>query len=165
MELIKKLIAGLLLPFGFVIACSACAEGARPCSIDGMSKLLSSDLSSYEKVQEKVLGQSSEGASIEYYYAGLELKAIKSVYYGETGKTEIEYRFKSPTSYAAKLTEYFYSAPIYMEGSELATTNESKYVVCGGELMRGVGDDAVLNHYERASKALKKAIDAARLRA
>lgn len=161
MKLIKKSIIGLLLPLSFIGACSAGAENMRQCSIDSMFKLLSSDLSSYEKVQAKSLGQSAEGASIEYYYSGSELKAAKSVYYGETSKTEIKYYFKSPTSYSAKLTEYFYSAPIYIEGSEIATTNESKYVVCGGELMRGIGDDVIVAHHERASKALKKILEAA----
>lgn len=153
----KSIIALLLI--SLVATYPAHAKTASRCKVDSILRLLSADISSYEKVKGRSLGQSSEGADITYYYARDRLKAVKSLYFGETSKAEIEYRFRSPTEYAVHFTEYFYTAPIYIDNSEIASTSESKFVVCGGELIRGIGDDVVVRHYKRAVVALKEMLD------
>ena len=153
-QLMKQVYAGILL--AWVVALPACAGTPQPCEAGYLLKLSSIDLSNYEKIEVDLSGESAEGTSIEYYYSSDALAAIKSVYYGETGKTELEYYFDSPSTYTLRLTEYYYSAPIYIDGSEIVAINESHLAVCQGKLVRGVGDEAIVAHFDRANSALEK---------
>ncbi len=150
----KQVYVGMLLTLA--VALPACAGTPQPCEAGYLLKLSSIDLSNYEKIEAALSGESAEGTSIEYYYSSDALVAIKSVYYGETGKTELEYYFYSPSTYTSKLTKYYYSAPIYIDGSEIVATNQSHLAVCQGKLVRSVGDDVIVAHFDRASSALEK---------
>ena len=151
---VKQVYTGIFLALAVVLP--ACAETApQLCEAGRLLKLSSVNLSDYEKIKTALSGESSEGASIEYYYSSDALAVIKSVYYGETGKTELEYYFDSPATYTSKLTEYYYSAPIYIDDSEIVAINQSNLTVCQGRLVRGVGDDVIVAHFDRASRALK----------
>ena len=151
---IKQAYTGILLALAVVLP--AGAGTPQSCEVSRLLELSSADLSNFKKVQADISGGAAEGASIEYYYSSDVLKAIKSVYYGETGKTELEYYFDSPATYASKLTEYYYSAPIYIDGSEVVAINQSHLAVCQGKLVRGVGDEAIVAYFDRASGALEK---------
>ena len=150
----KQACAGMLLTLAVVLP--ACAGTPQSCETGHLLKLSSVDLSNHEKIKVSLLGESAEGASIEYYYSSDVLKAIKSVYYGETGKTELEYYFDSPSTYTSKRTEYYYSAPIYIDDSEVVAINQSHLAVCQGKLVRGVGDGVIVAHFDRVNNALDK---------
>lgn len=152
---IKQISASLFLSLFVVL--SACAENPQPCEVGSLLQLSSADLGGYQKIETTLLGESAEGASVEYYYLANALKAIKSIYYGETGKTELEYYFYSLSTYTSKLTDYYYSVPIYIDHSEIVAIKQSNFTVCRGELVRGIGDDAIVNDFNRANNALKKA--------
>ena len=140
--------------FSIFFIFSTHAENVQECKMTDLLNFLSYDLNTFEKVEKKILGKSSEGANVEYYYSGSELKAVKAIYYGETSKTEIEYFFKTQSNYVSILSDYYYSAPIYMADSKVVSSSISKFIVCNDELMRGIGDNIIVSRFERASKAL-----------
>ena len=154
-------ISMILILYLNCFALPARAEGVHLCDVDKLLRDSSSDFDGYERVQKIILGKSAEGANVEYYYAAESLKTIKAVYYGETGKLEIRYYFSSPTAYVANLTRYYYSSPIYSDRSEVVATTKGEFVVCHGELVRGIGDDVVVRYFERASEALEEVLAAA----
>ena len=101
----KPVYAGIVLILTIIFtACAGSsrphsAGSAQPCMISQLLGLASVDLSVYEKIEMSRLGRPSEGGSIEYYYSSGVLRAIKSTFYGSTGKSEFEYYFDSPTTY------------------------------------------------------------------
>ena len=136
------------------------AEVAPVCDIDELFQELSSEPVGYEKIEKTLLEASSEGAHVEYYYSTDALKKIKTVFYGSIGKTEIQYHFATPDTYAAKVINYYYSAPIHTEDSDffpdfqIVSTNKSEFAVCRGELVRGILDNLVVEDFEQARRVL-----------
>ena len=151
----QQIYAGIVLILVVALP-AACAGTMQPCEVSDLLRLSTADLSKYEKIETALLGESAEGASVEYYYSSSgDLEAIQSVYYGETGKTVLKYYFGSPSTYTSKLTEYFYSAPIYVDGSEIVAINQSHMVVCEGKLVRGVGDELIGAYFDRVLSTLE----------
>ncbi|MBC6427722.1 MAG: hypothetical protein GDA55_00530 [Cellvibrionales bacterium] len=157
MQLAKKPCVCIFLLL--VATLIASHDASASCNISSILNLPSMDLANYEKIQTNLLGYSAEGADVEYYYSFYILKAIKSTYYGETGKTELEYYFSSPITYALKITENHYLAPIYLESSEIISTNQVLLAVCKGELVRGIGDDMIYNYFRRLNSSLEDLLD------
>jgi len=151
-QLIKQILIKILLLF----IIPAYAEDIQQCKVEDLLQLSSNELSSYEKIQLTPSTESTEGASVEYYYSENILKAVKAIYYGETGKTRLEYYFYSPLTYVSKLTEYHYSMPIYFDNSKITSINHSSFIVCHGNLIKGIGNNAVVEHFNRANNALQK---------
>ena len=145
----------------------AYAEIASMCDVDDLFRELSSETVGYEKIEKTLLGISSEGAHVEYYYSTDALKKIKSVFYSYVGKIEIQYYFATPDTYAAKVTNYYYSAPIhsadpdFFPDFQIVSTNKSEFVVCQGELVRGIFDNLVVGDFEQARKDLETVLAAA----
>ncbi len=155
----QKLLGAVLL-LAFDVAAPAGAEGLPPCDVNQLQQLALVDLSEYEKIQKTFLSgevESTQGGTAEYYYSTDVLKAVKSVYYGETGQVEWEYYFESPSisTYTAKATDYYYSAPIYRENSNIVVINQTSFSVCRGELITGMFTDEFTEHFNRASSVLE----------
>lgn len=155
----QKLLGAVLL-LAFDAAAPAGAEGLPPCDVNQLQQLALIDLSDYEKIQKNFFSgevESALGGTAEYYYSTDILKAVKSVYYGETGKVEWEYYFESPSisTYTAKVTDYYYSVPIYRENSNIVAINQSNFSVCRGERVKGVGTNEFTEQFNRASSVLE----------
>lgn len=151
---IVKMFSGLI----FLLACGsfpAYAEVTDSCDADELLRELSSEPVGYERIERTLLGVTTEGAGIEYYYSTDVLKRIKSVFAGETGKIEVQYYFDAPDVYAAKVTHYYYSTPIYSDDFQIVSTNKSEFVVCRGELTRGIFDELVVEDFEYAEDVLE----------
>lgn len=150
----------------FISLCSAVESAAGTnsdtrCRAVDLLDLLSVNPGNLDKDTAEITGQSSERGRVEYYYDGSSLKVVRTIYYGETGKTEIEFRFRSEEDYAAELRDYYYTSPIYVEGSSIASVSISRFAVCGGGLVRGIDDGQVIDHFERTEKALRRALELA----
>jgi len=148
-----------------LILCLSCfvlpafADAAHLCDVDELLRESSSDLAAYERVKKTLFGRTTEGVGVEYYYSPRALKVIKAAYYGETGKTGIQYYFSAPTTYVVRSTKYYYSHPIsaILRGDhfQLASTTTSEFVVCRGDLVRGLWDELVEKDFKWASEALE----------
>ena len=130
---IKQVSVSLLLSLAVVLP--VCAESVQPChdfitndgkDFDYLLQLPSSiNLSDYDKMETMLSGESSEGETFEYYYTTEgDLKAVKYSYYGETGKTEVDYYFYSPSTYISNLTNYYYTVPIAYDDDLFALASD-----------------------------------------
>ena len=155
---LNSAFVGLLL-YTSVFVLPTSADNTQSCEIKRLFQLSSGNLAAYEKRQIDLLGESAEGADVGYYYSADVLKAVKSVYYGETGKTELEFYFHTPLTYTSRLTDYYYSAPIYTELSLIVSKNQSDFIVCNGNLVRGIGDEIMIENFERVTDALEKLLE------
>ena len=137
------------------------AQSKSFCNADELLRDSSSDLAGYEKLEKPSPGKSAAGRNVEYYYSRDALKAIKAVYYGETGKVEFQYYFATPTTYVAKFAEYYYSGPIHRAQSQVVTTFKGDFVVCHGERPHGYGDGLVVRYRELTTQTLEELLAAA----
>ena len=131
------------------------AQSTHMCNVEELLRHSSSDLVGYERLEKTLWGKSAEGAGIEYYYSTDTLKAIKTVYYGETGKLGFQYYFATPTTYLAKFAKYYYSAPITRPHSQITTIFKGEFVVCHGKVVRGIGDDVLVRYFESGRRILE----------
>ena len=133
----------------------AFAQNTATCDIDELRRVSSSNLAPYERVEKTLFGKSAEGSNIEYYYSADALKAIKTVYYGETGKLDFQYYFSNSTTYLARFADYYYSAPITRPHSEITTIFKGEFVFCNGSPLRGIGDDVLMRYFESGRGVLE----------
>lgn len=73
------------------------------------------NLKGYDTVSSDIWEESAEGGRIIGYYNGKELKFIKGSYFGETGKTEMEYYFDNGVVFFVFEKKYNYNRPIYWD--------------------------------------------------
>ena len=156
MRLPNKCMAFLLVSFVFVgnpFAVASPVEASESehvdCDIGAMHRSILSDLEGAESIRQDITGRSKEGGSVEYYFSNSKLIAARSVLYGGTGRVNVDVFFKTLSDYSVRVIDSFYTVPITWDGSEVAATNEVRFVVCEGELVRGIGDDVVVDYHER----------------
>lgn len=138
-------------------------EHQTPCDIEHLYHLLSLEVDSFEKREKTIYGFSAEGAHVEYYYHDA-LRAIKAIYYSETGQTTLEYYLLDPKNYAARYTNSYYLRPIYSEHFALASNNRSEFIVCQGKLVPGLFADTIISvHYETVRDTLGALLKASTL--
>lgn len=157
-HLVKQTLLRFLMTVG-IFNSAVYGEDIISCDTRSLFDLFSSELADYEKISQRLSEGASEGAAVDYYYSKNILKIVKAIYYGETGKTEVEYRFSTASSYASRITQYYYSAPIYFDRSDVTAIGQSTIVVCDGKLVRGIGDNAVADHFNHARSALAKILE------
>lgn len=70
--------------------------------------------------------QSTEGGIATAWYKGKDLKVLKAVYYGETGKMEWNY-YDSSKLFFALQKDFTYNVPIYMDKVTAKANNEEAF--------------------------------------
>ena len=99
--------------------------------------MLGQTVSLWSKKSIDFLSGTTEGGAADIYHEKGKLKAIFSKYYGETGKTEINYFFANDIdgkrSYLVDVTDYNYVSPVQSNNKPtLASMITSKFFVCEG---------------------------------
>lgn len=91
---------------------------------------IDSKLSAYQKVEETVLGESTEGGHLVGYYEGLTLKKIEADFYGETGKWSTHYYFTNDSCRYVIEKSFTYDIPLTVDSSEpvvISTVEDTFY--------------------------------------
>jgi len=163
---LRKVVAGVLFALSPDVAASAYGQLFPPCSAESLFALFSNDLSAYERVPETVIfGVEAEDLSVpRYYYSGSRLMAVRTTDGSAPNVMDFEFRFESDSTYVVTAREtirverlgILLSEPFL--GRPVVAVNESNFVVCAGELLRGADDEAVLKHFERAREVLTKVL-------
>jgi len=125
------------------------------CSFESVSKLLATLPVDVTKKSFDSTKYSTEGAHIDAYFADNLLIKIEVFIYGETSKTQIEYVFKTPADYVVNYTHYYYSSPMYIEGSQIMATRTTEFIVCNGEPQTVVGQADIKDNMDTATQLLK----------
>ena len=84
-----------------------------------------SNLKSYDTISKEEWEESAEGGEIIGYYGGKDLKFIECVYFGETGRREIEYYFTNRQLFFVFEKHYTYNRPIYWDEKHMKEYNDS----------------------------------------
>lgn len=85
------------------------------------------NLNGFEKINIDILDESAEGGQGTAYYDKNDLKLIKVVWYGETGKRIMAYYFDKGDLYFASDQNFRYNAPMYLDKETALENGESNY--------------------------------------
>lgn len=98
---------------------------------------INAKISTYNKVEKEVYDESSEGGLLTAFYDKKKLTKITGTYYGETGKTFVEYYFDEGDFFFVYSKESSYVKPLYMDhGGKIRDVKEDRYYFNGGVLLR-----------------------------
>jgi hypothetical protein len=85
---------------------------------------------------------STEGGEIQKCYDEHGLRKAVLIFYGETGKSEVEYYFKNNNIIFSYAKEDKYNAPIYMkEGGKILSSSVSRFYFDDEKLIRWLDND------------------------
>ncbi|OJI20250.1 hypothetical protein VV99796_03917 [Vibrio vulnificus] len=125
------------------------------CDFERMYHLIDMKESGLSIIEKNNLSQSSEGSLIKEYWDGDELKIVRVIYYGETGKSELSY-YPSDKDYLVKVSDYFYTVPIYLESSKIVSIKESIFAICHDIEPNYPNSSSLDTEYKRALSILNQ---------
>ncbi len=127
------------------------------CTIDSFSEYSNEEIEAFKKKTIKIYELSTEGTDINIYRLEGKLKVIKAELFGESGKLEITYYFDSKKDqYLVRYIKINYSGFIYEKGMYIASTSDSKFVVCGDTKPNYPNADTFGEKYRNAISILNK---------
>lgn len=102
---------------------------------------INNEATTYDKVEKEVFDESTEGAILIGYYKKRYLKKITGTYYGETGKTIMEYYFNGSDFFFVYTKIFNYEKPIYIDTTaEVKSIEENRYYFHKGDLIKWMAD-------------------------
>ena len=87
--------------------------------------IIQNNIESYDTISKEEWEGSTEGGRVTGYYKNKDLKLIKGVYFGETGKTETEYYFDDNILIFVFEKNYIYNRPIYWDKKHAQENGDS----------------------------------------
>lgn len=84
-----------------------------------------SSLKNYDTIFRQESEESTEGGQITGYYKKKDLKVIEAIYFGETGKSELEYYFDKGLLLFVFQKQYTYNRPIYWDKKHAQENNDT----------------------------------------
>lgn len=132
--------------------------------IDEIKKKISeidSNLINYEKVEKVEFEETTEGAQLIGYFEGNTLKKISGIFYGETGRTEIDFYCSRDSCFLINSKSFLYEKPIYIDNTpEIKDIKENNYYFYNGELIKWISDSnitkSVSADFEEKNSSLRK---------
>lgn len=94
-------------------------------SIQAKCQYIHTNLKTYDTILKEEWEGSSEGGEIIGYHKNKDIKIIKGVYFGETGKTETQYCFDDSELIFYFEKRYEYNRPIYWDKEHLQENSDS----------------------------------------
>lgn len=98
--------------------------------------LINADTAKYRVKKADIEGQSTDGGESTKYFDGKALRKAVLWFYGETGRSRIEYYLTDGQVFFAYAREYEYDKPYYVNGSKTARIEENRYYLNNGRLIR-----------------------------
>ena len=102
---------------------------------------INADLPSLKKVEQELMGESTEGGTVESYYQDQGLAKIVANYYGEMGQSIEEYYFSEDKLFFVFSKKLSYDKPMYVEGSKVTKTIENRYYFYKDKIVRWLDAD------------------------
>lgn len=100
--------------------------------------LINNQLKFYKKKMKDAFGMSAEGGVVTGYYNKAALKKIHCVFYGETGKAEIDYYFNNKNLFFFYKKETVYDKPIYLKDFKIKNSIENRYYLSGNNVIKAI---------------------------
>lgn len=106
---------------------------------------INSKIATYNKVVRDVYDESSEGAVLIVYYDDKNLKKIVGSYFGESGKSNVEYYFGDGNFFFVFSRQFLYKKPLSMDHSgRIKNTEVDRYYFSNGELIKWISGKQVI---------------------
>jgi hypothetical protein len=115
----------------------------------------------YKKKVKDVPDVSAEGGAVTGYYDKNILKKIHCVFYGETGRAEVDYYLNNKGLFFVLRKDIFYNTPMYVKGSKIKNTVETRYYIDGNKVIKSIvkpNTSAILS-YSEIEEGLKQILD------
>jgi hypothetical protein len=112
----------------------------------------------YKKKAKDAPDMSAEGGEVIGYYDKNILKKIHCVFYGETGRAEVDYYLNSKGLFFVFRKEMFYDKPMYLKDSKIKNTNETRYYLYGAKVIKSIDKSktSTLLSYNEIKEELKQ---------
>ena len=126
---------------------------------------INKQLKHYKKKIKDAPDMSAEGGEVTGYYDKNILKKIHTVFYGETGRAEIDYYLNVRGLFFILRKEIFYDKPMYLKNSKIKNTVETRYYLHGNKVIKSIvkpSTSTILsyNEIEEAVKQIVSILDA-----
>lgn len=90
----------------------------------------------YKKKVKNAPDMSAEGGEVTGYYDKNGLKKIHAVFYGETGRAEVDYYLNKKELFFVFRKEIFYDKPMYLKDSKIKNTAETRFYFHGNKVIK-----------------------------
>jgi len=88
--------------------------------------LIRDNRNKYDTTSIELLEKSTEGVATTGYFDGQNIKLITIIYFGETGKSELEYYFSMGDLFFAFEKQYKYNRPIYWDKKQMEDNDDTE---------------------------------------
>jgi hypothetical protein len=105
----------------------------------------------YRKKVKDAPDMSAEGGEVIGYYDKNSLKKIHCIFYGETGRAEVDYYLNNKGLFFVLRKEIFYDKPMYLKDSKIKNTVETRYYLHGNKVIKSIvrpNTSAILSYNE-----------------
>lgn len=162
---------GLLVFLICMFCCAGDGFGSHHCSIKTSAdtsaiikkiqlnfSVINKQLKHYKKKIKDAPDMSAEGGEVTGYYDKNSLKKIHAVFYGETGRTELDYYLNNQELFFVFRKEIFYDKPMYLKDSKIKNTVETRYYLEGNEVIKSMAkpSTSITLSYSEIEEALKQ---------
>jgi len=101
---------------------------------------INSNLESYETIEKDIEGEAAEGAYIKAYHIDGVIVLLQCVFYGEMGNLKEDYYYDDGNLFFVYTIEEKYDMPTYLEDAKVVTTEENRYYLNNGLMIRWLVD-------------------------
>ncbi|MDQ0967404.1 hypothetical protein QFZ20_002807 [Flavobacterium sp. W4I14] len=115
----------------------------------------------YRKKVKDAPDMSAEGGEVTGYYDKNIIKKVHCVFYGETGRAEVDYYFNNKGLFFVFRKEIFYDKPMYLKDSKIKNTNETRYYLYGAKVIKSIEKPkrSTLLSYNEINEELKQILN------
>ena len=99
---------------------------------------INKQLGRYQKKTRDAPDMSTEGGEVIGYYDKNSLKKIQCVFYGETGRAEVDYYLNNKGLFFVFRKQIFYDKPMYLKNFKIKNTNETRYYLYGAKVIKSI---------------------------
>ncbi|ARS38678.1 hypothetical protein CA265_02890 [Sphingobacteriaceae bacterium GW460-11-11-14-LB5] len=119
---------------------------------------INKQLSLYRKKTKDAPGVSAEGGEVTGYYDKNTLKKMHCVFYGETGRAEVDYYLNNKGLFFVFRKEIFYDKPMYVKGSKIKNTVETRYYIHSNKVVKSISkpSTSVILSYNEIGDSFKQ---------
>jgi len=119
---------------------------------------INKQLKHYKKKIKDAPDMSAEGGEVTGYYDKNILKKIHAVFYGETGRAEVDYYLNNKKLFFVFRNDIFYDKPMYLKNSKVKNTVETRYYLHGHQVIRCMvkPNTATVLSYSEIGEVLKQ---------
>jgi len=103
--------------------------------------IINANVSSYKIIEKELIDFSTEGGNVKGYYENGVMRLMVAEVYGETGQYTDSYYYKNGVLFFVFSKNTIYSAPVYLEGSEIVSIEENRYYFNNNTMIQWINPD------------------------